>query len=89
MRKHNLESLSNYFKEKLEPWYFYANLDYGVTGKFLKLEQDGNHLRIFFEENGEILGLHINWFNEYSFEQLYNIWSSFGGEPVTELGWLA
>lgn len=69
-----LENIKDYLKNKIAGWYENAELDYGVTGKFLDAEAVGHDLKIVWEEMGERLETLISWFTEYTPEQLYNIW---------------
>jgi hypothetical protein len=69
-----LTTISNYMREKITNWYNNAAIDYGVQGKFIDANVDGNSLLICWEEDGEAAKLKINWYTEYSLEDLYNIW---------------
>lgn len=70
-----IEKIKNYLEQKItNSWYKNAEIDYGVTGKFLDAEITGNDLKIIWEEMGEQLEYVVGWFKEYSMEQIYNIW---------------
>lgn len=70
-----IENIRNYLENKItNSWYKNAEIDYGVTGHFIDAEIFGNDLKVSWEEMGERLEMVINWFTEYSPEQLYNIW---------------
>ena len=70
-----IQAIKHYLNEKIaNSWYKNIEIDYGVTGKFLDCEANGNDLKIIWEEMGERLEMVISWFCEYSPEQLYNIW---------------
>lgn len=69
-----IENIKKYLKNRISGWYENAELDYGVTGKFLDAEAVGHDLKIVWEEMGERLETLISWFTEYTPEQLYNIW---------------
>lgn len=69
-----LENIKNYLASKIAGWYYNAKLDYGIDGRFIAAEEDGNNLKIVWEEMGERLETVIIWFAEYTPEQLYNIW---------------
>lgn len=70
-----IERIKSYLEQKItNSWYKNAEIDYGVTGKFLDAEITGNDLKIIWEEMGERLEYVVGWFTEYSLEQIYNIW---------------
>lgn len=70
-----LTNIKNYLNERItNSWYRNAEIDYGITGKFLDVEIIGNNLKIIWEEMGERLEMIVSWFTEYSMEQIYNIW---------------
>lgn len=70
-----IERIKNYLEQKITgSWYVNAEIDYGVTGKFLDAEIIGNDLKIIWEEMGEQLEYVVGWFTEYTPEQIYNIW---------------
>lgn len=70
-----IEKIKNYLEQKItNSWYKNAEIDYGVTGKFLDAEITGNDLKIIWEEMDERLEYVVGWFQEYSMEQIYNIW---------------
>lgn len=70
-----LENIKNYLNEKItNSWYVNAAIDYGITGKFIDCEAIGNSLKIIWEEMGECFEMVVDWFTEYSPEQIYNIW---------------
>lgn len=70
-----IEIIKKYLEQKItNGWYKNAEIDYGVTGKFLDAEIIGNDLKIIWEEMGERLEYVVGWFTEYSLEQIYNIW---------------
>ena len=69
-----LENLKNYLKEKINGWYKNSEIDYGVAGKFIDCVTAENYLFITFEEDGQKLKCEICWSQDYSPEQIYNIW---------------
>ena len=70
-----IERIKNYLEQKItNSWYENAEIDYGVSGKFLDAEIIGTDLRIIWEEMGQRLEYVVGWFTEYSLEQIYNIW---------------
>lgn len=70
-----LANIKNYLNERItNNWYRNAEIDYGITGKFLDVESIGNNLKIIWEEMGERLEMVVSWFTEYDMEQIYNIW---------------
>lgn len=72
----NINTIKNYLSEKItNSWYKNAELDYGITGRFIDAKQEGHNLRIIWEEMGEQLEYVVSWFTEYSRpEEIYNIW---------------
>lgn len=70
-----IERIKSYLEQKItNSWYKNAEIDYGVTGKFLDAEIIENDLKIIWEEMGERLEYVVGWFTEYNLEQIYNIW---------------
>lgn len=70
-----IEIIKNYLENKITGnWYKNAEIDYGVSGKFLDAEIIGNDLKIIWEEMGERLEYVVGWFTEFNLEQIYNIW---------------
>ena len=68
-------TIQNYLNERItNSWYKNAEIDYGITGKFLDCEAVENDLLIIWEEMGEKQELIIADFTEYTPEQIYNIW---------------
>lgn len=70
----NIGMVKNYLNRKITNWYRNAEIDYNISGKFIDAKEEGNNLRIIWEEMGERLEMTINWFREYHLEHLYNIW---------------
>lgn len=72
---HNLIKINDYLENKItNSWYKNAELDYGIHGKFLSSEVEAHNLKITWEEMGERLETVIDWYTEYTPEQIYNIW---------------
>lgn len=69
-----LELAKKYLKEKINNWYKNSEIDYGIKGKFIDCVTSENYLFIIFEEDEEKLKCEICWYQEYTDEQLYNIW---------------
>lgn len=69
-----LQNIKNYLREKINNWYKNSEIDYEVTGKFIDCVTADNYLFITFEEDGQKLKCEICWYQEYSAEQIYNIW---------------
>lgn len=70
-----LETIKNYLENKItNSWYKNAEIDYCITGRFISAEAAGDDLKITWEEMGERLELVIDWYAEYTPDQLYNIW---------------
>ena len=64
----------NYLKDKINnSWYANAKMDYGVKD----ISVSGNTMKITVEEDGKIMTSTINYIDDYSPEQLYNIWQEF------------
>ena len=70
----NVETLRDYLKHKITNWYRNAKLDYDVNGRFKNIKTCGEHLVIVWEEEGKEQELEIVYYNDYTLEQLYNIW---------------
>ena len=71
-----LERIKQYLKHKIDnSWYFNAKIDYNIDGHFIDCELlDKNTLKITWEEMGKKEEKIINYYWDYSLEQLYNIW---------------
>lgn len=70
-----IANIKNYLNEKItNSWYKNAEIDYGISGKFIDAEIIGNDLKIIWEEMGERMEYIVVWFTEYTLEQIYNIW---------------
>ena len=68
-------TIKTYLNEKItNSWYKNAEIDYGITGKCLDCEAVENDLLIIWEEMGKRLEMIVEWFTEYTPEQIYNIW---------------
>lgn len=71
----NVQNIKSYLKEKItNSWYRDAEIDYGISGGFLDAEAVNHDLKVVWEEDGERLEMVIDWYTEYTPEQLYNIW---------------
>jgi len=74
-------------KSYITKWYENAHIDYGISGRFLDAQtygEKGQHLSIFWEEDGKRYKMPISWWTEYSAEQVYNIWMECAGDEDTE-----
>lgn len=70
-----IKTIKNYLKNKINnSWYANSAIDYGITGRFLDVEVIGHNLKVIWEEMGERFEMVISWFEEYTPEQIYNIW---------------
>ena len=69
-----IETIKKYLNDKIYGWYRNAEIDYEVNGKFIDAKIAGHDLKIIWEEMGERMEMVIEWFTEYTLEQLYNIW---------------
>lgn len=79
----NEELIKNYLENKITySWYKNAKIDYNVNGKFLNIKIDDNNLIIMHKEEKNIFKTVIAWFQEYTPEQLYNIWMEADWEEV-------
>ena len=68
----------NYLKDKINnSWYANAKMDYGVNGSVKDISVSGNTMKITVEEDGKTMTSTINYIDDYSPEQLYNIWQEF------------
>ena len=65
---------AKYLEAKINGWYANAALDYGVSGRFVAVEDQAPHLKITWEEEGETFTISIPWYADYTPEQAYNIW---------------
>ena len=65
---------AKYLEAKINGWYANAAIDYGVSGRFVAVEDQAPHLKITWEEEGETFTTSIPWYADYTPEQAYNIW---------------
>ncbi len=69
-----ISKIRNYLEHKINNWYANTLIDYGVSGKFKGLKTCGEHLCIVYIEDGKEKEVDIVYYNDYTLEQLYNIW---------------
>lgn len=69
-----IKTINKYLQSRISNWYHNSLLDYGISGRYIKAEVQGNNLHVIWEEENERQELEIAWFGEYTFEQIYNIW---------------
>lgn len=72
----NFKIIKEYLKNVINNrWYVFAKEDYNIDGKFIDcILLDKDTLKIITEEEGKIQEKIINYYWDYSLEQLYNIW---------------
>jgi hypoxanthine phosphoribosyltransferase len=72
----NFKTIKDYLKNVINNrWYVFAKEDYNIDGKFIDcILLDKDTLKIITEEEGKIQEKIINYYWDYSLEQLYNIW---------------
>lgn len=71
----SLNDIINFLKNKINnSWYYNANIDYGINGKFLNAKIKDNDLIIFWEEEKKQFYCVISYFRDYTLQQLYDIW---------------
>lgn len=71
----SINNIREYLSAKITGWYANAGIDYDVSGRFLDVQEDGNDLRIIWEEDGKRYACVVAWWRDYSgAEQIYNIW---------------
>lgn len=69
------KNIKTYLNEKItNSWYKNAEIDYGITGKFLDCEAIENDLLIIWEEMEEKQELIIADFAYYTPEKIYDLW---------------
>ena len=72
------QAKADYLKDKINnSWYKNAKIDYGVDGKVKDITFDGDKMNITVEENGKTMTSTISYIDDYTPEQLYNIWQEF------------
>lgn len=72
------QAKADYLKDKINnSWYANAKIDYGVNGSVKDISVSGNTMKITVEEDGKTMTSTINYIDDYSPEQLYNIWQEF------------
>jgi len=77
--------IENHLKEKITGWYKNAKQDYDVDGEFLGVEEKinssgGKDLVIKYKEDGKELKSTIGWYEDYTPEQMYDIWMEQGAD---------
>lgn len=70
----NINMINSYLNEKITNWYKNAELDYGVTGRFISANVVNNDLVISYEEMGQQSKVIVAYYADYTPEQIYNIW---------------
>ena len=72
----NFKIIKEYLKNVINNrWYVFAKEDYNIDGKFIDcILLDKDTLKIITEEEGKIQEKIINYYWDYSLEQLYYIW---------------
>lgn len=86
MASKKFEIIKSALASRISRWYDNSKIDYGVTGKFVDAEVYGDksqHMRIIWEEKGKHYATVIDWWTEYTAEQLYYIWME--SEDIEEL----
>lgn len=70
------ERAKEYLKNKINnSWYANAKEDYNIDGHFIDCELlDENTLKVIWDEMGNTNEMIINYYWDYTLEQLYNIW---------------
>lgn len=73
------EIIKDYLKDKIDnSWYLNAKIDYNIEGKFINCKLlDENTLEIIWEEQAKKYKKTINYYWDYTLEQLYNIWMEY------------
>lgn len=71
----SVSSAKSGLKSKIDNWYRNAKIDYGVSGKFVDVREESGALVVYWEEDGKRKRYSFGkYWNDYSVEQLYNIW---------------
>ncbi len=70
------ERVKEYLKDVINNrWYKFAKEDYNIDGKFIDcVLLDENTIKVISEEMEEIQEKTINYYWDYTLEQLYAIW---------------
>lgn len=82
-----IDYINKYLENHINNWYRNSLLDYGINGRFVRVNvygDKGQHLSIIWEEDGRQYKMPVSWWAEYTAEQIYNIWMEFGGDEDTE-----
>lgn len=74
----NIETYESFFAEHIRRWYDLANEDYNVTGSFQSIKLIENQLIVTVIENEETFNTTLCWIEDYTLEQLWDIWCEFG-----------
>lgn len=70
----NITEIEIYLQNKINNWYKEVSRDYGVNGHFNSVIVADNDLIIAWTENNELQTMKIAYFEDYTKEQIYNIW---------------
>lgn len=71
----SVSSAKSGLKSKIDNWYRNAKIDYGVSGKFIDVREESGALVVYWEEDGKRKKYSFGkYWDDYSVEQLYNIW---------------
>lgn len=71
----SISSAKSGLKSKIDNWYRNAKIDYGVSGKFIDVREESGALVVYWEEDGKRKKYSFGkYWDDYSVDQLYNIW---------------
>lgn len=68
------EKIARFLDAAITKWYMDAKKDYRVIGNYAGLSFTGDTLTVFHREMGRAYQTEIVYYDDYTPEQLYNIW---------------
>lgn len=80
---HTIHEKADYLKDKINHYFENALIDYGVHGVLKRItivtnkENKNQQLIVIVEEDNKESECIIDWCQDYSAEQIYNIWMEF------------
>jgi len=82
--KLEVSKINNYLKHKINNWYANTREDYNIYGLFKNIKTSSDLLEINWTEAGKDYTMSIAYYNDFTLEQLYNIWMSSDWQEVVK-----
>jgi hypothetical protein len=76
----DIDALRDYLKYRIGNWYKVVKEDYNISGEFINIATSNGHLIIKWIEEGKECIQEIHYYNDYTMEQIYDIWVEYDAE---------